>query len=84
MESSPLYPKFVIPSINQIKIFPDDKFVNKVYKYLLNQKKIKNIKEFGSIYKGLIASGDMFISSNEKLNDLRDKFPELYCVEKHK
>lgn len=33
------------------------------------------------IYKGLIASGDQFISSEEKLNELRQALPDLLAVE---
>ena len=81
VDASPLFSRFVIPSLNKIKLFPDRYLVSNIYRYLLNEKNNNNLKGFGNVYKGLIASGDMFISSEEKIKNLRKYFPDLFCVE---
>ena len=59
-------------------------------KRLINYYKIQNyvwlrspkiISKFGSLYKGLIATGDMFISNREKINQLSKEITGLYAVE---
>ena len=46
-------------------------------------KKLKenNFESTASVYKGLIATGDMFISDNNKINQLSKEIPELLAVE---
>lgn len=36
---------------------------------------------YPKVFTGLIASGDQFIASTQKLNELRTDFPQLLCVE---
>ena len=40
-----------------------------------------NMNPFGEIYKGLIATGDTFISDKKKLDALRLEIPNLLAVE---
>ncbi|MDC3094880.1 5'-methylthioadenosine/adenosylhomocysteine nucleosidase [Prochlorococcus sp. AH-716-M09] len=81
MDARPLYEKFVIPSLNQKKIKPNSETLEKFYKIISNGIKTKKLSSFGSIYKGLIATGDMFISDNEKIKDLSQEIPSLLAVE---
>ena len=41
----------------------------------------ENLSSFGSLYKGLIATGDMFISDSNKLNQLSKEIVGLSAVE---
>ena len=41
----------------------------------------KNLSQFGTLYKGLIATGDMFISDEMKINQLSKEISGLYAVE---
>ncbi len=77
MDARPLFNKFVIPAINNQKIYPNIKTINS----LLSKIKEKSLQNYGSFYKGLIATGDIFISDKNKLKELSDQIPELLAVE---
>ena len=81
MDARPLFDKYVIPAIKNKKIIPDNEFIDSIYlsfqKYLIQE----NDSKFGSIYKGLIGTGDMFISDIKKLNQLSSQIPGLSAVE---
>lgn len=81
MDATPIYPRFVIPAINDMRIHADHNIIKKVINFLLDEKIKNNLNDFGQVRKGLIASGDMFISSQQKINQLRNDFHELMCVE---
>jgi|WetSurMetagenome_2_1015567.scaffolds.fasta_scaffold385009_1 adenosylhomocysteine nucleosidase len=59
------------------KNFVSENLHNDIPGKLLNQ---FNIKKPG-IYQGLVATGDQFIRSIEKMNELRSELPEIKCVE---
>ena len=81
MDARPLFDKFVIPAIGEKQIKVKESLIN--YFYDILEKNIRNKKhsKFKSIYKGLIATGDMFISKKEKLNQLSQEIPNLLAVE---
>ena len=79
MDARPLFNKFVIPALNQDKIRPRKEILDKFYGVL--KKKIKESNTFGDLYKGLIATGDMFISEKEKISYLSKEIPSLLAVE---
>ena len=81
MDARPLFDKYVIPSINQKKIYPCHYLLENVFNNLKNNLINDNFSKFGSLYKGLIGTGDMFISNNNKINNLLKEIPELYAVE---
>tara|TARA_B100000073_G_scaffold82687_1_gene63275 strand:+ start:25662 stop:26438 length:777 start_codon:yes stop_codon:yes gene_type:complete len=81
MDATPIYPRFVIPAINDMRIHADHNITKKVLNFLLDEKIKNRLNDFGQVRKGLIASGDMFISSKQKINQLRGDFHELMCVE---
>ena len=81
MDASPLFEKFVIPSLNKKRIFSNNEISKKFYKVLKEKIKLETNPLFGNIYKGLIATGDMFISDKEKLNQLSKEIPDLLAVE---
>ena len=77
MDARPIFDKFVIPALQSKKIIPDIDFLDKTFKELTK----KNFSNFGSLYKGCIATGDLFISNREKINQLSREIPGLYAVE---
>ena len=77
MDARPLFEKFEIPSLNKIKMLPPDNLFKKISEILSEQ----NIYKLGSLKKGLIATGDMFISDLERLNDINSELPGLLAVE---
>ena len=77
MDARPIFDKYVIPALNSKKIIPNIDFLDKVFKELNK----KNFSKFGSLYKGCIATGDMFISDREKINKLSREIKGLYAVE---
>jgi len=81
MDARPLFDKYVIPSLNKNKLFPDQ-IINQKIISCLSKLKSRDLKNnFGNIYKGLIASGDLFIDNKIKLLEILKDFPDLCAVE---
>lgn len=90
MDASPLFPKFEIPLLGISKfstsknntLYACVENFNQFYFDYISTKEADtfNIKE-PKIVKGLIASGDEFISNLQKLEQLKNNLPELQCVE---
>ena len=80
-DARPLYEKYVIPSLKQEKIYPRGEILDNFYSILIKSFKNKKDQQFGSIYKGLIATGDMFISDKNKLKQLSLEIPKVLAVE---
>ena len=81
MDARPLFDKFVIPAIGEAQIKVKENLINYFYDVFRKNIRNKNLSKFKSIYKGLIATGDMFISKKEKLNQLSQEIPNLLAVE---
>ena len=81
MDARPLFKKFVIPAINQSKIYADKEVIDRLYNCLIINIKNQINPIFGSINKGLIATGDKFISDKETLQNLSEEIPHLLAVE---
>ena len=81
MDARPIYKKFVIPSLNTEKIYPNKDLLNLIFNSLKRNEPNSRFSNFGNLYKGLIATGDMFISDKTKLDKLRQQIPELFAVE---
>lgn len=81
MDASPLFEKHVIPPLNKKKIYPNKILLNNLF-YSID-KKINDgtLKKFGALYKGLIATGDMFINDQEKIKKLSNEIDGLLAVE---
>lgn len=90
MDARPLFKQFEIPIINKTSFETDvpltsnlfkaaDRFLSDAKKHavLLNEFNIARPKT----YKGGIASGDQFISSQLKINELTISLPDVMCVE---
>lgn len=81
MDARPLFEKYVIPAIKNKKIIPKSNLLNFVFNQLEKELNNKHLSSFGSLYKGLIATGDMFISDSKKLNQLSQEIVGLSAVE---
>ncbi len=78
MDARPIFEKYVVPAINHPKIFPNRLILDKVFKSLRD--KLKQ-KKFGNLHKGLIATGDMFISERKKLKQLSEEISGVLAIE---
>ena len=81
MDARPLFEKFVIPSINSHKIFADKEILDKVYLPIKEKLLSKKLKIFGNVSKGLIATGDMFVSEKTKIDQLSKDIYGLLAVD---
>ena len=81
MDARPLFNKFVVPSIKEEKIIPNEKIINNFYKKFEKKGTIPELAIFGTLFKGLIGTGDMFISDKRKLEQLSKEIPDLLAVE---
>ena len=81
MDARPLFDKYVIPALKNKKILSNKILTEKIFNSLNEKIRTNNFGIFGSIYKGLIATGDMFISDKNKINELSREIPEILAVE---
>lgn len=81
MDARPLFNKFVVPSIKEEKIIANKKIINSFYTTLYKKENLSELSIFGSVFKGLIGTGDMFISDKRKLEQLSKEIPDLLAVE---
>ena len=81
MDARPIFDKYVIPALNSKKIIPDSEILLNTFMGLKKELNQKSLSTFGSLYRGLIATGDMFISNTKKINQLSKEISGLYAVE---
>ncbi len=81
IDARPMFEKYVVPVLGRIKLSANYAIIKNIFLYLKKEKKNDNLGIFGEVYKGLLATGDSFISSKKQINQLNKDFPELYAVE---
>ncbi len=90
MDASPLYPAMEIPLLGKttFETFDTTKLKQATKLFLNNYSKLftnKVQKKYGIVnprlYQGLIVSGDHFVNSMEKINEITSKVPAALCVE---
>ena len=93
MDSRPLFPRFEIPLTGQSKFSSDVRLSESLHiaAQLFLQDDLKSAISITQqqafhliqprVHRGLIASGDEFIGSAERLNELKGYFPDLLAVE---
>lgn len=93
MDTRPLFPRFEIPLTGLAK-FPSDAGLNRnlqdaaqiflqedlKFAISMDQQQVFKLHQ-PRVHRGLVASGDEFISGSERLQQLRKYFPELLAVE---
>ena len=81
MDASPLFDKFVIPALGYSQIKNKKNIIDNFYKILNKRETVPELSIFSSLHKGLVGTGDVFISEKEKLNQLSKEIPNLLAVE---
>jgi adenosylhomocysteine nucleosidase len=89
MDARPLFRQFEIPIINKTAFDTDTTLSNNLFNaskaYLSQSNQEIIFRPFNickpTVYKGAIASGDQFISSQEKITNLNKVLPDVLCVE---
>ena len=81
MNATPLFERFYIPALTKDRLRPSKKWLDFVFSSLKNAKRNGYLNEFGLIKKGLIGTGDCFISDKNDIDKLKDSIPDLKAVE---
>ena len=81
MDARPIFEKFVLPPLKKAKLESDNFFKNWIFSSLAKNAKNGNLTRFGRIKKGLIATGDSFISDESIIKKLKNELPNLEAVE---
>ena len=81
MDARPLFKRFHIPALNLDRLSSSEEWKEKTYSAILNAKNDGLLEEFGSITKGLIGTGDRFISDRNVLVELSKDLDGLKAVE---
>ena len=81
MDARPIFEKFVLPPLNKAKLKSDNSLINWILRSLKKSVKNNKLTRFGQIKKGLIATGDSFISDQRVIKKLKDELPNLDAIE---
>lgn len=81
MDASPLFLKYVIPSINKKNLYQDLEWFNWANNTISDSLKNNKLKSFGKLRNGLVASGDQFINDISIINKLSKELKNLSAVE---
>ncbi|WP_413682993.1 5'-methylthioadenosine/adenosylhomocysteine nucleosidase [Prochlorococcus sp. MIT 1011] len=81
MDARPLFKRFYIPALKLDRLISSEEWKKKTYSAILNAKNDGLLDEFGSITKGLIGTGDRFISDRNILVELSKDLDGLKAVE---
>ncbi|MBO8244230.1 5'-methylthioadenosine/adenosylhomocysteine nucleosidase [Prochlorococcus marinus XMU1411] len=81
MDARPIFDKFVLPSLKKAKIKCNNYLIDWIFNSLTNRLNNGSLKKFGVIRKGLIATGDSFISDESVIKRLKDQIPNLEAIE---
>ena len=81
LDASPLFERFVIPALGKAKLKSAEKWTSLIFNELTKAKENKKLNEFGLLKKGIIATGDVFISDKSKLRSLAKEIDSLDAVE---
>ena len=81
MDARPLFEKYVIPSLNKKIIKANKTLLDLTFKSISEGLNNGLLEIFGSVHKGLIATGDQFISENELAKKLSNDINQLLAVE---
>ena len=76
MDASPIFDKYVIPALKKKNIKADKTILNNLYNNINEE-----LQKVGEIFKGLIATGDIFVSDRKKIDLLSSEISGLLAVE---
>ena len=81
LDASPLFPKYVIPALNKSKLVCKEEILNIGYSAVMRTIEMNPFLNKNKVIKGLIATGDNFISDKLTLNNLSNSIKNLDAVE---
>ncbi len=81
MDARPLFKKHEIPALKKVKIKSRESISNWTLNTLKNSIKDGSLETFGDLYRGLIATGDKFISNKEDVKNISKDIKDLFAVE---
>ena len=92
LDARPIISRFELPLLNRVYVDSDPELTelagkavtNLIERGVVNMVGEEAVKEFNlapTLYFGDIASGDQFVSSNEKCNEILSLLPDVLCVE---
>ena len=81
MDARPIFEKFVLPPLKKAKLETNNFLKNWIFNSIRENIRNGNLLGFGQIKKGLIATGDSFISDESVIKRLKDELPDLEAVE---
>ncbi len=81
MDARPIFEKFVLPPLKKAKLESNNILKNWIYSSITKSLENGYLTKFGKIKKGLIATGDAFISDEEVIRRLQDEIPNLEAIE---
>jgi adenosylhomocysteine nucleosidase len=92
LDARPIVSRFEMPLLNRIYVETDfdlsalagkavSHLINKGVEHMVSEEAIKEFGLAPKLYFGDITSGDQFISSDEKRNEILSLLPEVMCVE---
>ena len=81
LDCRPIFDKFTIPALNRQEIYANkilsEKSRERIDHFLKNNINLP----FRKVYKGLIGTGDKFISDREYLDNIKENIPKILAVE---
>jgi len=81
VDAQPFFERYEIPALKTKKIVPSREILFDFEKSIIDSKMKGDLSKFGKVHKGLIATGDQFISDKSILELIRKDFSDLYAVE---
>ena len=81
MDARPIFDKFVLPPLKKAKLQSNKLLRDWIFSSLTKSAKNGDLTGFGNIKKGLIATGDSFISDQSVIKRLQEELPNLEAIE---
>ena len=92
LDARPMIHRFELPLLNRVYIDSDAELtalagravtnlINKGVEKMVGEEAVRDFNLNPKLYFGDIASGDQFINSDEKRNEILDLLPDIQCVE---
>ena len=81
MDARPIFERFVLPPLKKAKLESNNLLKNWIFSSITESIRNGDLIGFGQVKKGLIATGDSFISDESLIKSLKDELPNLEAVE---
>lgn len=81
LDARPIFKRFYIPSLNKDVLSPEKDWYDWIFKSIAKNLNSSALADFGKLKKGLIGTGDKFLSNKDDIKKLKSLLPELKGVE---